>query len=153
MIKLQDFARQCGVTDRAIQKHLKKYESELTGLFERKGPNGTWLSDEACQILRSKMKEAPLLVDHEARQTNNNLQKRIEHLENLLGEKEVLLAQAQRQAQDLLNWQIEFQPKLMAAEDEKQKAVEEAIRLVKEEHEDKLKKMSVWDFLKEKRKK
>lgn len=56
MIKLQEFARQQGVTDRAIQKHLKKYSAELDGLFERRGPNGTWLTDEACEILRSKMK-------------------------------------------------------------------------------------------------
>lgn len=62
MIKLQDFARECGVTDRAIQKHLKTYASELEGLYERKGSNGTWLSDEACQILRSKMKQQPIVV-------------------------------------------------------------------------------------------
>lgn len=60
MIKLQDFAKQQGVTDRAIQKHLKTYATELEGLFERKGPNGTWLSEEACEILRSKMKQQPL---------------------------------------------------------------------------------------------
>lgn len=62
MIKLQDFARQQGVTDRAIQKHLTKYADELEGLFQRKGPNGTWLTDEACEILRSKMKQAPMSV-------------------------------------------------------------------------------------------
>lgn len=62
MIKLQDFARQQGVTDRAIQKHLSKYADELEGLFQRKGPNGTWLTDEACEILRSKMKQAPATI-------------------------------------------------------------------------------------------
>ncbi len=62
MIKLQDFARQQGVTDRAIQKHLKKYEDELEGLFERKGPNGTWLTEEACDRLRSKMKQQPIVI-------------------------------------------------------------------------------------------
>ena len=62
MIKLQDFARECGVTDRAIQKHLKTYAEELEGLFQRKGPNGTWLTDEACEILRSKMRQQPLAV-------------------------------------------------------------------------------------------
>ena len=62
MIKLQDFARQQGVTDRAIQKHLKTYAEELDGLFQRKGPNGTWLTEEACEILRSKMKQAPAAV-------------------------------------------------------------------------------------------
>lgn len=62
MIKLQDFAKECGVTDRAIQKHLVKYADELNGLYERKGPNGTWLSDAACDILRSKMKQQPIVV-------------------------------------------------------------------------------------------
>ena len=62
MIKLQDFARQQGVTDRAIQKHLKNYAEELEGLYERKGPNGTWLTEEACEILRGKMKQAPITI-------------------------------------------------------------------------------------------
>lgn len=62
MIKLQDFARQMGVTDRAIQKHLKKYAAELEGLYQRKGPNGTWLTDEACEILRNKMRQQPMAV-------------------------------------------------------------------------------------------
>lgn len=65
MIKLQDFAKQQGVTDRAIQKHLKTYAAELEGKFERKGPNGTWLTNEACEILRSKMKQAPVIVADE----------------------------------------------------------------------------------------
>lgn len=62
MIKLQDFARECGVTDRAIQKHLKTYAAELEGLYKRKGPNGTWLSDEACEILRSKMRTTQVMI-------------------------------------------------------------------------------------------
>ena len=62
MIKLQDFARQCGVTDRAIQKHLKTYAAELEGLYQRKGPNGTWLSDEACDILLTKIKRQPAMI-------------------------------------------------------------------------------------------
>lgn len=62
MIKLQDFAAQQGVTDRQIQRLIKKYESEIEGKFERRGPNGTWLSDEACEILRGKMKKQPIAV-------------------------------------------------------------------------------------------
>lgn len=62
MIKLQDFANQQGVTDRQVQRLLKKYEAELEGLYDRKGPNGTWLTDEACDILRGKMKQAPAAV-------------------------------------------------------------------------------------------
>lgn len=62
MIKLQDFAKQMGVTDRAIQKHLKNYADEFDGLFQRRGPNGTWLTDEACELLRSKMKQQPIVL-------------------------------------------------------------------------------------------
>lgn len=62
MIKLQDFAAMQGVTDRQINRLLQKYASELEGLFERRGHNGTWLTDEACEILRSKMKQQPVVV-------------------------------------------------------------------------------------------
>lgn len=61
-IKLQDFAKACGKTDRQIQKHLKKHESELEGHFERKGPNGTWLDDYACDFIRGLMKQAPVVL-------------------------------------------------------------------------------------------
>ena len=62
MIKLQDFAAMQGVSDRQINRLLQKYAAELEGLFERRGHNGTWLTDEACKILRSKMKSAPVVV-------------------------------------------------------------------------------------------
>lgn len=62
MIKVQDFARECGVTDRAIHKHLKTYAAELNGLYERRGPNGTWLTEAACDILRGKLRQQPLVM-------------------------------------------------------------------------------------------
>lgn len=62
MVKLKDFAAAQGVTDRQVQRLIKKYASELEGLFQRKGPNGTWLTEEACEILRGKMKMQPLAV-------------------------------------------------------------------------------------------
>lgn len=75
MIKLQDFATQQGVTDRQVQRLLKKYASELEGLYERKGPNGTWLSPKACEILRSKMRQTPVVVgDNEIYQKYELLQ-------------------------------------------------------------------------------
>lgn len=83
MIKLQDFARQQGVTDRAIQKHLKNYAEELEGLYERKGPNGTWLTDEACEILRSKMKQAPITIIEPSEQ-EESLKAQIRDLEREL---------------------------------------------------------------------
>ena len=62
MIKLQDFATLQGVTDRQIQRLISKYPEELEGLYQRKGPNGTWLTDEACEILRGKMKQQAVVV-------------------------------------------------------------------------------------------
>ena len=62
MIKLQDFAHQKGVTDRTVQKHLKKHEKELKDHFQRKGPNGTWIDDFACEFLSDLMKTNAVAV-------------------------------------------------------------------------------------------
>lgn len=62
MIKLQDFARECGVTDRMIQKHLKNHEKELSGHFERRGKNGTWLDEHAQSYIRGLMVQQPVVV-------------------------------------------------------------------------------------------
>ncbi len=61
-VKLQDFAKQNGVTDRAIQKHLKKHEAELEGHFWRKGPNGTWLDEFAQMYIKNLLREQPMVV-------------------------------------------------------------------------------------------
>lgn len=113
MIKLQDFARECGVTDRQIQRLLKKYEEELTGLFERKGQNGTWLSEEACDILRSKMKQLPpAVVDGETARENDHLKNRIRELEQMMGEKDKLLTLAQKQVQQAQDLNAQLQEKV-----------------------------------------
>lgn len=96
MIKLQDFARQCGVTDRAIQKHLKTYAAELDGLYQRKGPNGTWLSDEACEILRSKIKRQPMVIlDAEQNEKLQNLENENKKLLQELAEARRLIVEKQ----------------------------------------------------------
>lgn len=98
MIKLQDFATQQGVTDRQIQRLLKKYETELDGLYQRKGPNGTWLTDEACEILRSKMRHVPAtIIEPDSRA--EKLEARVRELEDLLREKDMAVAIAQQQVQ------------------------------------------------------
>lgn len=100
MIKLQDFARQQGVTDRQIQRLLKKYEDGLSDLIERKGPNGTWLTDEACELLRSKMKQQPLAI-LEADPRAERLEERVRELEDRLDEKDRILTFAQKQVMEL----------------------------------------------------
>ena len=75
MIKLQDFAAEQGVTDRQVQRLLKKYADELTDHFERRGSNGTWLDEDACSILRGHMKQQPIVV------SDNSISKHMEELE------------------------------------------------------------------------
>lgn len=90
VLKLQDFASQCGVTDRQIQRLLKKYESEVVGHFERRGVNGTWLDDEACTVLRSKMKIKEIVV----------ADKRIKELEDKIERKDVIIERLQQREQE-----------------------------------------------------
>lgn len=83
MIKLQDLAAERGVTDRAIQKLLKKYEADLEGHFERKGPNGTWLDDAAANFIRGKMKQQPVaIIDAETMKKKADLEDKIQKLED-----------------------------------------------------------------------
>lgn len=79
MIKLQDFARECGVTDRAIQKHIQKHEEALQGHFERRGVNGTWLDDFAQEFIRNLMVQSPPAVVSDSRLMleNEDLQKQL----------------------------------------------------------------------------
>ena len=118
MIKLQDFAKQQGVTDRAIQKHLKKYEQELDGLFVRKGPNGTWLSEEACDIIRSKMKSAPAEVYDDSKD------REIARLQKLLAEKEDSLLQKEKYITALEAGSIDKQNRINELE-QNQKLIEQ----------------------------
>lgn len=85
MIKLQDFATQQNVTERQIYRLLQKYADELQGLYERRGQNGTWLTDEACEILHSKMRQQPVIVSDGslARQAEELKAKNLELLEEL----------------------------------------------------------------------
>lgn len=125
MIKLQDFARECGVTERAIQKHLKTYAAELEGLYQRKGPNGTWLTDEACDIIRSKMKQQPVTVI-ETDERTAELEARIRTLETRIDEKEKLLALAQSQVSESQKLTAQLQEKVGKVEalEEGKKAME-----------------------------
>lgn len=84
MIKLQDFAKQRGVTDRQVQRLVKKYASDIAGEVSWQGHNGTWLSDAACDFLISKMRKQPVsavLVD-------DAQSERIKQLEEQLRQKE-----------------------------------------------------------------
>ena len=62
MRKIQDFARECGVTDRTVLYHISAMEQELAGHIERKGKRGTWIDETAEEIIRSRMVKHPLIV-------------------------------------------------------------------------------------------
>ena len=147
MIKLQDFAKQQGVTDRAIQKHLKNYAAELEGLYERKGPNGTWLTEEACEFLKGKMKQQPMAVfDKDPRL--EELQYRVKELEQLLSEKDKMLTLSQKatqEAQDKVNLMLDEVKKVKALEEGKE-VLEGKIEALKSENE-KMKNATFWQRL------
>ena len=70
-IKLQEFAKQNGVTDRAIQRHIKKHEKELQGHVIRKGPNGTWMDEFAQMYVKNLLREHPIVVSEVSEQVSN----------------------------------------------------------------------------------
>lgn len=55
VIKLNDFAEMQGVSVRTIQKKLtaSRYQEQLEGEFIRTASDGTWLSEEAVEFLKS----------------------------------------------------------------------------------------------------
>lgn len=108
MIKLQDFAKQNGITDRQVQRQLKKYETELNGHFKRRGHNGTWLDEVACSFLESKMLQSPVIQGGgdllqkmaELQAENENLQKQlIKQQEQLIHAKDVIIELTETKSQ------------------------------------------------------
>ena len=93
LMKLQDFAVECGVTDRTIQKHLKNHEEALAGHFERRGPNGTWLDNYAQEYIKDLMIRPVPTVVSDARlvQENKELQEANSQQEAIIAEKDLLI--------------------------------------------------------------
>lgn len=58
---VKDFARDLGVTDRAVYKQLDKHRLELEGKIVKR-PKQTWLTPEAQEIIRSYMVQSPAMV-------------------------------------------------------------------------------------------
>lgn len=136
MIKLQDFATECNVTDRQVQRLIKKYEAEIEGHFERKGANGTWLDDEACKILRSKMKVKEIVV---ADQNVSELQAQIKELQERMERKDQIIEQLQ--ARELLkDSRIDALEKIqLQLEGKKQEEIDAAVTAAKEKVQQELK--------------
>ena len=124
MKKLQDFAREMGITDRAVQKHLQKYAAEFEGHVERKGPGGTWLDETAQEILRGKIKRQPITVFEEDPRIER-LQSENADLQNRLLKAFELLDKMQ-QKNDVLQASLDEQKLIAAQVGEATRRAEEA---------------------------
>ena len=133
MLKLQDFAAQCGVTDRQIQRLIKKYSEELKGHYERRGQNGTWIDEEGQKALRSKMKTNPPSV------VDDTLLKKIEMLEDRIERKDVIIERMQERetAKDKMIEQLQSEKLLL--EEKADERINEAVKntedVLKSQHE------------------
>lgn len=80
-IKLNDFADECGVSLRTVQKKLtaERYKSDLEGEFIRTGTDGTWLTEKGATFLRSTLKTKAV-----GYVTTDRYERRIEELEQEL---------------------------------------------------------------------
>lgn len=108
MIKLQEFAKMQGVTDRAVQKHLKKHEKALEGHFQRLGPNGTYLDDFACEFIRERMLKAPIVIS-EASEENEALRREIDSLQKDIIALQKDVIKYQNQERELLEYKTKVQ--------------------------------------------
>lgn len=78
MIRVRDFAKNCGCTPQNIYGHLKTYAVELEGhTFQGKGRQGVLLDEYAQDFIRSVMYPKEVSVD-------NELQRQIEELRTAL---------------------------------------------------------------------
>lgn len=88
-VKVSDFARDTGVTARAIQRHIQNLGQSLEGHIERRGPhNAIWLDEVAQDLVRSRMDTAPppivsdsSLLDENAALRNALLKLQNQHIE------------------------------------------------------------------------
>lgn len=163
MIKLQDFARECGVTDRAIQKHLKNHEKNLEGHFERRGKNGTWLDQTAQDYIRSLMVQQPIVVgDAEThrevealKEENRALLKALNGAKDRIIELQdtrLQLEAAEREAKLLEGFVADAKAEIRTLTEEKAAEVAAARQEAAKATEERWRSMSVWEFLRERKK-
>ena len=56
MVKISEFAKQYGISDRHARRLVAENESDLCGHFEKRGNGGTWIDEVAAEILRGKLR-------------------------------------------------------------------------------------------------
>ena len=142
MKKLQEFARECGVTDRAIQKHLKNHENELKGHFLRKGKNGTWLDEFAQEYIRQRMTiKAVAVADNEMINEIEELRNKVKELEDKIERKDIIIeSQQQREYEkDKLLAEAAKNQLLLEERTEEIKELKDALKEAREDAEYKVK--------------
>ena len=129
MIKLNDFARAQGVTDRQVQRLIKKYAPEIEGQYERRGQNGTWLSDEACDFLREKIKSAPMQVYDDSKDREiETLKRKIDELNERIHQKDILYVKLQDKVDQKSDQLEALRKEMRMIEDNKQEQIDAAVR-------------------------
>jgi AcrR family transcriptional regulator len=84
-MKVTELARQLGVSDRTIYKHLQKVEQDLEGHIQRHGVKGTWLDDTAQAAIKSRVVPAlpPVVISDSAVSVENErLRQKVEQLQD-----------------------------------------------------------------------
>lgn len=129
MIKLNDFARAQGVTDRQVQRLIKKYEKDLQEQFERRGQDGTWLSAEACDFLRGKMRSAPVQVYDDAKDKKiEELEAELRETKTLMHQKEMMITKAQETVDQKSNQLEDLRKEMRLIEDRQKEQIDAAVK-------------------------
>lgn len=85
MIKVNDFALEKGVSRQAIYKHLNNHKEVLQNHIEKRGKNGTWLDDFACDYISKLMITNPVVLGDGRQQAEiERLKKENDELKNKL---------------------------------------------------------------------
>ena len=125
MIKLHQFALNQGVSDRQVQRLIVKYGDEIEGLYERRGHNGTWLSEEACEILKGKMRvKENEVYDASKDREIERLNERIKELESVIKSKEMHAATLEAARQADIEKIEEFKATMLLLEEKNQVEVD-----------------------------
>ena len=56
MIKISEFAKRFGISDRHARRLAAECESDISGHIEKRGSGGTWIDEVAVEILRSRLR-------------------------------------------------------------------------------------------------
>lgn len=168
-LKVKDFAAMQGVSDSIIYRHIRQHKEALGDRVVKRG-NATWLTEEGQEYLRGLMTQQPIVVgDGEIYRENEDLKKKIELLQDKLiaahekietqqmqldqGRETLLLLQAaEKETKILEGFVADAKAEIKALHEEKVSAVAAARQEGAADAEQRFRSMSVFEFLRERRK-